>query len=177
MPNRQGGGFVNWEAIGAIGEIVGAAAVFATLIYLALQIRQNTAMTNTSIYESAMGGFIDLNQIALFNPHVARAYMKGLADPDSLSEEESFYCNMLLRAYMNHVYKLFRLFQRGAFPAREWDLAATEASQILLGSEMGVRFARDNRYFDDVVNEIRRFESSDFTAFTSPENRGTANEA
>ncbi len=29
---------MNWDAIGAIGEIVGAAAVFASLVYLAMQI-------------------------------------------------------------------------------------------------------------------------------------------
>ena len=33
---------VNWEAIGAIGELIGGAAVIATLIYLAVQLRQNT---------------------------------------------------------------------------------------------------------------------------------------
>jgi len=33
---------MNWEAISAIGEITGALAVFVTLIYLAIQIRQNT---------------------------------------------------------------------------------------------------------------------------------------
>ncbi len=33
---------MNWEAIGAIGEILGALAVFVTLIYLAVQIKQNT---------------------------------------------------------------------------------------------------------------------------------------
>ena len=35
---------MNWDAIGAIGEVVGAAAVFVTLIYLAIQLRQNTRM-------------------------------------------------------------------------------------------------------------------------------------
>ncbi|MDA1372383.1 MAG: hypothetical protein O2971_16680 [Proteobacteria bacterium] len=30
---------MNWEAIGAIGEILGAFAVVATLVYLATQIR------------------------------------------------------------------------------------------------------------------------------------------
>ncbi len=30
---------MNWDAIGAIGEILGAAAVVATLVYLAIQIR------------------------------------------------------------------------------------------------------------------------------------------
>jgi hypothetical protein len=33
---------MNWEAIGAIGEIVGSFAVLITLIYLAQQIKQNT---------------------------------------------------------------------------------------------------------------------------------------
>ena len=33
---------MNWEAIGAVGEIVGAIAVIATLAYLAIQVRQNT---------------------------------------------------------------------------------------------------------------------------------------
>ena len=33
---------MNWDAIGAIGEIIGALAVFLTLVYLATQIRQNT---------------------------------------------------------------------------------------------------------------------------------------
>lgn len=31
---------MNWEAIGALGEIIGAIAVFGTLLYLAIQIKQ-----------------------------------------------------------------------------------------------------------------------------------------
>ena len=33
---------MNWEALGAIGELSGAAGVVITLVYLAIQIRQNT---------------------------------------------------------------------------------------------------------------------------------------
>jgi hypothetical protein len=35
---------INWEAVGAIGEIVGAIAVFATLVYLARQMRQSNEL-------------------------------------------------------------------------------------------------------------------------------------
>ena len=35
---------MNWDAIGAVGEIVGAIAVVVTLAYLAIQIQQNTRM-------------------------------------------------------------------------------------------------------------------------------------
>ena len=39
---------INWEALGAIGEIVGAATVIATLFYLAHQIKQNNQALNRS---------------------------------------------------------------------------------------------------------------------------------
>ena len=39
---------MNWEAIGAIGEIVGAMAVVITLVYLALQTRHSAAATQSS---------------------------------------------------------------------------------------------------------------------------------
>ena len=34
---------MNWDAIGAVGEIIGAIAVVASLIYLAIQVRQSRA--------------------------------------------------------------------------------------------------------------------------------------
>ena len=40
---------MNWEAIGAIGEILGAIAVVATLGYLAIQIRHSTAQARASM--------------------------------------------------------------------------------------------------------------------------------
>ena len=39
---------MNWEAAGAIGELVGAAGVIASLIYVGYQIRQNTIATERS---------------------------------------------------------------------------------------------------------------------------------
>jgi len=49
---------MNWEAIGAIGEIVGAAAVVVTLAYLAIQVRNSTRIarsaTRQAIAETAM---------------------------------------------------------------------------------------------------------------------------
>ncbi len=39
---------MNWDAIGAIGEISGAIAVVATLLYLSKQIRQNSRSVEIS---------------------------------------------------------------------------------------------------------------------------------
>jgi len=43
---------MNWDAISAIGEIVGAVAIVITLIYLAVQIQQNTKINSSAIRQS-----------------------------------------------------------------------------------------------------------------------------
>ena len=50
---------MNWEAIGAIGEIVGGVGVIATLIYLAVQIRQNTRSVEAATYQSVAESLAD----------------------------------------------------------------------------------------------------------------------
>ena len=56
---RHGGSVINWDAVGAIGEIVGAAAVVITLLYLSVQLRQNTRTAKHAIkrgvYSDARG--------------------------------------------------------------------------------------------------------------------------
>ena len=47
---------MNWEAAGAIGEIVGAIGVLATLIYLAAQIRDNTRSLQAASLQSVLDG-------------------------------------------------------------------------------------------------------------------------
>ena len=39
---------MNWDAIDAIGEILGASAVVASLVYLAVQIRHNTKQVDAT---------------------------------------------------------------------------------------------------------------------------------
>ena len=40
---------MDWNAIGAMGEVIGAAAVVISLIYVALQVRQNTASSKSTV--------------------------------------------------------------------------------------------------------------------------------
>jgi hypothetical protein len=50
---------MNWEAIGAVGEVLGAATVLITLGYLAVQIRQNTQV----MQNSALGAALDFHRL------------------------------------------------------------------------------------------------------------------
>ena len=54
---------MNWEAIGAIGEIVGAVAVVLTVGYLAVQIRQNTRSVRAATHHSSMRGASEIQNM------------------------------------------------------------------------------------------------------------------
>jgi hypothetical protein len=41
---------MNWEAVGAIAELLGAIGVIASLVYLAIQIRMSRSVVRTSNY-------------------------------------------------------------------------------------------------------------------------------
>ncbi len=53
---------MNWEAIGAVGEIVGAIAVVITLVYLAAQIRSNTRTTKANASFQATHSWAEVTQ-------------------------------------------------------------------------------------------------------------------
>jgi hypothetical protein len=73
---------MNWEAIGAVGEILGAIAVIGTLIYLAVQVRhskklleRNEKFAASQVYQARVGFRIDvINQV--INPDIAELYVK-----------------------------------------------------------------------------------------------------
>lgn len=89
---------------GAIGEIIGALAVVASLIYLAAQIRQNTRQIAHSLEASKLAAF-DQNvesgnrarEILITNPEVSELLLKGFVDYRNLPPTEQFRCNLLFR--------------------------------------------------------------------------------
>ena len=52
---------MNWEAIGAIGEMLGAAVVFASVLYLAAQVRHSHRISQ----DDALRGTVDTWNVAL----------------------------------------------------------------------------------------------------------------
>ena len=59
---------MNWEALGAIGEIVGAIAVIATLGYLAVQIRHNSRSVEASTRVSVGQARREVSFLTSMNP-------------------------------------------------------------------------------------------------------------
>jgi len=91
-----GDGRMNWEAIGAVGEILGAIGVIATLGYLAVQIRQNTKSNRQAAARSTLDTINRLNLVIVERPEIADLAVRGMADREKLDFNDSLRFHMLM---------------------------------------------------------------------------------
>ncbi len=102
---------MNWEAIGAIGEAIGAAGVIASLLYLAVQIR---ASTRTSAVEAKLASsrmYTDFMGSLIQSPELDDLIGRGRKDLESLAPEEyRRFSNLALQAFafFSAIYFQFR---------------------------------------------------------------------
>ena len=61
-----------------------------------------------------------------------------------MSEFEQHKLSVMARVFVNQIYKLFLLHKAGSMPGDQWELAATEADQILNLTEFGRTFRKEN---------------------------------
>ena len=121
---------MNWDAIGAIGEIAGAAGVILSLIYLASQIRtqntesrQNAVNNLTSQWDSFMGDMAT-------NPELARIWDKGLQDFGALNATE----RVQFSTHLNRIFKInesmYRQYEIGTITAKQWEAQENSISDV-----------------------------------------------
>ena len=89
---------------GAVGEIIGAIAVVASLIYLAIQIRQNTHQIAHSIEAMKLSAFernIEagnrIRELIILHPGVADLSLRGMSSFSALPASDRMRFDMLMR--------------------------------------------------------------------------------
>jgi hypothetical protein len=112
---------VNWEAVAAVGQVIGAGGIIATLIYLARQIGQNTKAMRISVAHSIAMDARDWNKPLLADASLALVFQTGTEDPSSLDEKDRArfieLCFSLLHMFENAHYQ----FQNGTLDQELWD--------------------------------------------------------
>ena len=79
---------MNWEAIGAVAEILGALGVIVTVGYLAVQIRQNSRLIASSLAESTRGALTETTRILASDREAARVFWSGIDNRSALTDQE-----------------------------------------------------------------------------------------
>jgi hypothetical protein len=153
---------MNWEAIGAVGEVVGAAAVFTSLVYLATQIR-NSKRSDQINASSLAAAAVDnwLGQIVR-DSELNDLYMRALSDFQSLSGEEKNRFALLVIQLLRALETVWRFYRSGAIEPDYW--ASFEATiKRIVGTAGGTICYKNNRGYlgsgfacvvDDILNRI-----------------------
>ena len=86
------------QELGSLGELIAAIATVATLVYLGLQIRQNTRALQHAGERATLEDANNWRANLIQHPEVAELYRKGLVDPSVLDATERLRFRMLLDA-------------------------------------------------------------------------------
>ena len=147
---------MSWEAIGAMGSLLGAISVLLTLLYLAKQIKENSKLLTTSVYQTAVDGYNEMASMFLENPELARNLL--LDKPARLSEVDAYKLNLILRVYLNQGLKLFKLYEAGIFPEDDWLLRAAEVKQVINQTDFSREFVENNIIFSQMCSHLEDLE-------------------
>ncbi len=104
---------MNWDAIGAVGELLGALGVIATLGYLAAQIRHNTRTVRTATAQAIQTAMNEAHAHVKRDSAGARIYRLGLSEPSKLDEDEQVQFAMTMYSVFAQFENIFYQHQQG----------------------------------------------------------------
>jgi len=111
---------MNWDAMGAIGEVVGAVGVIATLGYLAVQIRQNTGAQSAATELEKSTAYSRFHSYMASSETLADIWEKGFEDETSLTPHEKRRFIWVIADYFLSVEGLYNQYSLGYVSNESW---------------------------------------------------------
>ena len=118
------------QDLGNIGEFLAAIATLATLIYLAMQIRQNSETVKAAAEQSILTGVNAALQNAASTPELARAVIVGQADFDQLADEEQHQFLVWCFSWFRTMENAYHNYLLGRLDGAIWDGHARHLAQV-----------------------------------------------
>lgn len=163
---------MNWDAVGAVGEIVGAVAVVLTLIYLALQVRQSANATQAFSIQTASS----LDQEFLLalgtSKETAVLWASYLSAPEKLSDEERLQGAYLMASFIRRLENVYIQHRLGALSKEGWQsrqrmfngIANSAGYAAYLSSPPGQFIDKDFRFYMGELSEMSEESGGDTQA-------------
>lgn len=149
---------MNWDAIGAIGEIVGALAVVVSLVYLAIQIRtQNSQAKLSALHE--MSRELRGTTAMFATENISAIFVRANKDFDSLEEAESVQLIVLVTNLFRAWENTFLEHRDGNLDQNVWSALSREYTQVMgIPSFQHIWAIRKQNYdpaFQEYVDSIK----------------------
>ena len=111
---------MNWDALGAIAELVGAGGVVASLLYLAVQVRTSNRASAVQAKLDSTRLQTDFIDSMLDHPELNTVWLQGRKGLDPLSPEDKvIYSNLSFKAFWFFSASYFQ-FQKGTLSDGDW---------------------------------------------------------
>ena len=105
----------------SLGEIIAAIAVVASLVYVARQLGQHTAMMRANASAERVQRDAELNSRVSDSQEFTEIWLKGGSDFDSLGEAERFRLIFFNRSALVHWHNMFGLRAQNLLPDGDWN--------------------------------------------------------
>ena len=116
---------------------MGGIAVLFTLVYLAIQIRQNTKMMRAAAHHSANHLGVDINLALGTDQQIAGVLLAGSADPKTLDAEQQLMFHLIMRSIFSGAEDFFIQSREGLLDLDMWQSRKHSMTQYLL--QPGIR--------------------------------------
>ena len=122
---------MNWDAVGAVAEIAGAFGVILTLIYLTIQLRQNTKASQVTAVQNSVENSARFSELVAENEDLGRAFWVGLSNPEKLNSSEMRSFISIVNVFMRRESVAFYLYKEGTMPEQLWAARVATISGLL----------------------------------------------
>jgi len=136
---------MNWDALGAIGEIVGSIAVVVTVAYLAIQVRHSSRASRSATINQSRAAVTDVLTGISSDSAAADIYFRGANEPESLNASERVRFELIVFQMLRVTETMFMEYREGLLGQELWD-AQWYGTRLMLETTGGRLFwKRRNR--------------------------------
>jgi hypothetical protein len=142
------------QDLGSIGELIAALATIATLVYLSVQIRQNTRTVKSSIIEAAGTRHMDIAKYVGSDGDLSRIVMTAMLGGSELDDTDSFRLSMVFWAAMRSYEVTIAHHEEGLLDESQYVGLEKNLSVWVGSSHFQVWWRGAHRNFSRSLNEL-----------------------
>ena len=148
---------MDWEAIGAVAEMLAAVGVIASLIFVGLQVRHSTDVAKATARQAVADSSARWSLAVVDSADISRIIVKSREDMATLTPEERIQLLAYARTNLRMIENVFFQYRKGLIEEPEWRayrgiLAGVTNQSDEIWEQMRSAFPRD---FVDEVERVR----------------------
>ena len=145
---------MNWEQIGAIGQVAAAVGLVPSLIYLAIQIREQNRANRRASLDLHSTQQIELIRAINESPDFGFIYLRGLHDFESLDPVS----RLRFGAYLMRVFRywdgIYFHYTDGAMPSPFWQSVKRQMQDVVAYPGVQTWWASRKHWYTDEFNRL-----------------------